>query len=115
MGMFDWILMDFTLPAGYEDFQGHWLQTKDLDSTLEEYKITTEGRLLKLRPFDWHKAQRIHDPIDTDYAGELEVTGYIPVKEWYVRFFLIFEAGAVQKFTVQYDSLRDKSEDNNGL
>ncbi len=69
MGMFDHVVVKSPLPDDRPDWvkaDGHYFQTKDLDSCLNTYTITKEGRLLI-------RQQNGTGDKDTDYHGDIVI------------------------------------------
>lgn len=56
MGMFDYIRVEVLLPDQTEVDSEKEYQTKDLESLMEEYTITADGRLLRIRyDYEWRE------------------------------------------------------------
>lgn len=85
MGMFDYIQCEHKLSGKW--YKDVWFQTKDLSLELAEYKISKEGRLLKMktkhtrvplkkRPYykKWLKDKKNPSAILLKLAGSIKVT-----------------------------------------
>lgn len=95
MGMFDRIKCSYSLPG--DPPEGIEFQTKDLDNCLDDYEITSEGRLVH-HQWDWEetpeddkpypnatdwkaafgcirKVKDSHRVVDLDYHGDLKFYG----------------------------------------
>lgn len=74
MGMFDTVICECPLPDSPPE--GIWWQTKDFDCPgMEDYKITTEGRLL-------HELVRYEDHSDPNAEGLARLRGMMtPIRE----------------------------------
>ena len=73
MGMYDSLFCDMPLPDGYNADGKAVFQTKDLDSLLDEYRITAEGRLR----FEKQCGLSSHwsEPHDIEHSGIIRFYG----------------------------------------
>jgi hypothetical protein len=81
MGLFDYVRVDVPLPDGKP---GKHFQTKDFDDPyLEQYVITSDGRLIHERVrYDIDPPDKAAGPTDCQFHGYLNFYDYSDTHEW---------------------------------
>lgn len=139
MGMFNNLYSDYPLPFdfGAEDPKTIDFQTKDFDCLMDNYKITSDGKLIK-EYSEWENVppeERKYPPGDINhfigslrkiniYWGEIQYHGVINFytyrekgenfSEW-IEFDAIFSHGKLEEIELKNHYLDDTTEQNNRL
>jgi len=103
MGMFDEVVVKYPLPNAKVQYD--IFQTKDLECLLDQYRITEEGRLLRLlvdkeivkdenETFGFRVNISNERWIDTEHHGDLSIYTYTPDGR-YCEFVFRFTEGTV--------------------
>lgn len=108
MGMYDTITCDYPLPGG-EKIQSEAFQTKDLECSMSEYKISSDGRLLQTAGGFLSDALESAVTLD-DFHGDLDFYtsnfaacghGYIATSDdtppWSANYTARFDAGRLRE------------------
>ena len=98
MGMFDTLRFNYRMPNGY---QGAEYQTSDLDCRLDQYEVTTAGRLTRKSMEPDEEFAREHPdyyeaPVDTHFSGRIYISAYAGSPAKRECFELHFVAGNLQ-------------------
>lgn len=113
MGSYDNIRFAYRMPNGFE---GENYQTKSFDGRLDQYEVTTTGRLVRsdfVFVDDSEDPGPVDPPVDTHFSGKIYISDYCGelAKRW--CFELLFFAGQLQTIrdtetdvVAAYDSLK---------